>query len=141
MPKKLSLKFQQSVASAPDEAFDAWLNPKIPGTLWSVAEQLVFNPAVNALFYFSVEDYPHFGRFMEITRSTRIRHTLVSPNTSGEESMVTVDFKKRHDTTIVTLMHANVPDTKGGRAHEEGWNYFLNTFAEHFAKQSARQRT
>lgn len=38
----------------------------------------------------------------------------------------------------MTLVHSGLPDTEGGREHEEGWNYFLNLFAAQFADASGK---
>ena len=35
--KTLEFKFERTIPAPPDEVFDAWLNPKIPGTPWHEA--------------------------------------------------------------------------------------------------------
>jgi uncharacterized protein YndB with AHSA1/START domain len=49
----------------------------------------------------------------------------MSPNTSGEESMVTVTFKKQDEGTLMTLVHSDLPNTDGGRGHEDGWKFLM----------------
>jgi hypothetical protein len=52
----------------------------------------------------------------------------MSSNTLGLETKVSVRFQKRGGSTLMTLRHSNLPDTKAGRTHEWGWNYFLDAF-------------
>jgi hypothetical protein len=61
----------------------------------------------------------------------------VSPNTSGQESTVTLTFAKKGTNTLMTLVHSGIPDTAGGRTHEKGWNYFLGIFSEQFGGKNA----
>jgi uncharacterized protein YndB with AHSA1/START domain len=35
--KTLELKFERTISAPPDEVFDAWLNPKVPGNPWNAA--------------------------------------------------------------------------------------------------------
>ena len=32
------------------EVFDAWLNPKVPGNPWNIADKLILNPEVDGFF-------------------------------------------------------------------------------------------
>jgi hypothetical protein len=50
--------------------------------------------------------------------------------------MVTVAFKKQEEGTVMTLVHSDLPNTDGGRGHEDGWNYFLNIFLKQFERGS-----
>jgi uncharacterized protein YndB with AHSA1/START domain len=137
--KTIEFKFERTVPAPPSEVYNAWLNPKIPGNPWNAAEKFVLDPKVDGLFYWTLKGTSHYGRFTEIERPARIRHTWVSPNTLGEESTVTVTFKKQGEDTVMTLVHAGLPDTDGGRGHEKGWNYFLEIFREQFGNGSHRQ--
>ena len=130
--KTLEFKFERTIPAPPSEVYDAWLDPKIPGNPWNAADKLLLNPKVDGFFYWTFKGTPHYGRFTEIERPGRIQHTWVSPNTLGEESTVTVTFQKKGEDTLMTLVHSDLPDTEGGRKHEQGWNYFLNIFPEQF---------
>jgi len=130
--KTIEFKFERTIPAPPGEVYDGWLNPKIPGNPWNMADKLLLNPKVDGFFYWRVKDTPHYGRFTEIERPGRIQHTWMSPNTLGEESMVTVTFQKQGEDTLMTLVHSNLPDTDGGRGHEKGWNYFLEIFPRQF---------
>ena len=130
--KTLEFKFERTIPASLGEVFDAWLNPKIPGNPWHAADKLILNPHVDGFFYWTFKGTPHYGRFTEMQRPARMQHSWVSPHTLGEESMVTLTFRKHGEDTLMTLVHAGLPDTDGGRGHEKGWNYFLDIFPGQF---------
>jgi len=132
--KTIDVKLERMIPAAPNEVFDAWLNPKVPGNPWNMGDKLILNPKVDGLFYWLVKGTPHYGRFTEVKRGGRLQHTWMSPYTSGLESMVTVTFKKRKEGTLMTLLHAGLPDSDGGRGHNDGWNFFMDNFPKHFAE-------
>jgi hypothetical protein len=84
--------------------FDGWLNPKIPGNPWNAAEKFILDPKVDGLFYWTLKGMSHYGRFTEIERPGRIQHTWMSPNTLGQESIVTLTFQKQGEDTLMTLV-------------------------------------
>jgi uncharacterized protein YndB with AHSA1/START domain len=140
-PKKtIEIKVERTIPAPLVEVFDAWLNPKIPGNPWNMAEKLLLNPKVDGLFYWNVKSTSHYGRFTEMERPGRIQHTWVSPNTLGEESTVTVTFKKQGEDTLMTLVHSGLPDTDGGRSHNKGWNYFFDLFRQQFAAATQKNK-
>jgi len=130
--KTIEVRVERTICAPAAEVFDSWLDSKVPGTPWNMAEELLLHPHVNGLFYWKVKDTAHYGRFTEVVRPSRLQHTWVSPNTLGSESIVTVTFDSHGDETRMTLVHVGLPDTDGGRGHEKGWNYFLDIFPEQF---------
>jgi uncharacterized protein YndB with AHSA1/START domain len=135
----LEFKLERTIPAPADEVFDAWLDPKIPGNPWNAAEKFVLDPKLDGLFYWTLKGTSHYGRFTEVERPSRIQHTWVSPNTLGEESTVTVTFKKHGENTLMTLVHSDLPDHELARGHEKGWNYFLEIFREQFGNGSRKQ--
>ncbi len=136
--KTLEFKFERTIPAAPGEVYDAWLDPKIPGNPWHMADKLILNPHVDGFFYWLIRGTPHYGRFIEFERPSRIQHTWMSPNTLGEESTVTLTFEKEGADTLMTLVHSGIPDTEVGKSHEKGWNYFVGLFTETFGKASGK---
>jgi uncharacterized protein YndB with AHSA1/START domain len=134
--KKIEVKVERTIPAPPGEVFDGWLNPKIPGNPWNMAEKLLLSPKVDGFFYWTIKGIAHYGRFTEMERPGRIQCTWVSPSTSGLESVVTVTFKKQGKNTLMTLVHSDLPDTDGGRGHEKGWNFFLDSFLKQFTNVS-----
>jgi uncharacterized protein YndB with AHSA1/START domain len=138
--KTLEFTFERTIPAPPVEVFDAWLNPETPGTPWHESDKLIFNPKVDALWYWLIRGNSHFGRFTELERPVRIRTTWMSRSTLGEESIVTLTFKKKGDDTLMTLVHSGLPDADGGRGHEKGWNYFLDIFPAQFGVGSRKEK-
>ncbi len=138
--KTIEIKVERTIPASPAEVFDAWLNPKIPGTPWHESDKLILNPKVDGFFYWLTRGTAHYGRFTEMGRPDRMEHTWMSRYTLGEESTVTVTFKKRGGDTLMTLLHSGLPDTNEGRSHENGWNYFLDIFPKQFGDDSRRKK-
>lgn len=130
--KTIEVKVERTIPAHANEVFDAWLNPETPGTPWSMAEELLLNPHVDGFFYWLIQGNAHYGRFTEVERPNRLHHTWMSRSTQGEESRVIVTFQSTGENTLMTLVHSNLPDTDGGRGHEKGWNFFLDSFSKPF---------
>lgn len=126
----IEITVERTIPAAPDQVFDAWLNPMIPGTIWHAADKFVLDPKVDGLFFWTIEGTSHYGRFTEMRRPARMQHTWMSPNTGGLESTVTVAFKKQGNSTVMTLVHSGLPDTNQGKGHEKGWNFLMANFCE-----------
>lgn len=139
-PKTIELTIERTIPAGPDAVFDAWLNPKVPGTPWSEADKLLLNPIVDGFFYWLIRGTAHYGRFTKVDRGSYLQHTWVSPNTLGLESTVTVTFKKKGGDTVMTLVHTGLPDNNQGRGHEGGWNYFMGNFEKQFGGATAKAR-
>jgi len=136
--KTLEVKLERTIPASPKEVFDAWLNPKVPGTPWNEKDKLIFNPKVDGFFYWLISGTSHYGRFTKIKQPSQIQHTWMSRYTQGEESTVTVTFKKKGEDTLMTLVHSDLPDNEGGKSHEGGWSYFLDKLLKTF--ESAKRR-
>ena len=128
--KTLEFKFERVIPASPSEVYNSWLSPKTPGTPWHEAKKLILNPTVDGFFYWLFGQTPHYGRFTKISKGSRIQHTWMSPYTLGQESLVTVTFKKKGQGTLMTLLHTGLPNDEGGKSHEYGWNYFLDKFTK-----------
>lgn len=124
----------------PEEAYDAWLDPRHPGSPWHESEKLILNPTLDGFFYWLVHGTTHYGRFTEARRPGRIRHTWVSPNTLGMESTVTVTFKKKGQETLMALVHSGLPNAEAARAHREVWTEMLESFANQLPTASRKTR-
>jgi len=135
----IEFKFDRTIPAPPNEVFDAWLNPKIPGNPWNAAEKFMLDPEVDGLFFWAVRGTSHYGRFTVFERPARIQHTWVSPNTLGQESIVTLTFQKQGEDTLMTLVHSGLPDHDLARGHERGWSYFLGMFHEQFGSGSRKK--
>lgn len=134
--RTLEVKVERTIPAAPAEVFDAWLDPKIPGNPWNYAEKMILNPTVDGLFYWAHGPNAHYGRFVKVDRPGRIEHTWMSRTTQGEETTVTVTFKKAGEGTLMTLVHSGLLNEEQQRKHNEGWSYFLGIFPDQFKRPS-----
>jgi uncharacterized protein YndB with AHSA1/START domain len=138
--KKIEIKLERTIAATPSEVYKAWLNPKVPGSPWNMGQKHILNPKAGVLWYWLVGKTAHYGMFTKVEPARRIQQTWVSPSTMGEESKVTVTFKKHAAGTLMTLVHSDLPDNPDGRGHEAGWNMFLDKFPKHFEKKQSKKK-
>jgi uncharacterized protein YndB with AHSA1/START domain len=138
--KTIEFRFERTIPAPAGEVFDAWLNPKFPGSIWYGADKFLLNPQVDGFFYWLIQGNAHYGRFTEVQRPARLQHTWMSRSTLGEESTVTVTFAQQAEGTLVTLLHAGIPDSDLGRGHEKGWKHFLGKFTEHVENASDKKK-
>ena len=137
--KTLEFKFEKTIPAPIEEVFESWLDPKVPGTTWNAAEKLILDPRMDGLFYWLLKGTAHYGRFTQVDRPNRLQHTWMSPNTLGQESTVTVNFKRQGEATLMTLVHSGLPDHERARGHKDGWTYFLGLFNEQFGSGSRKK--
>ena len=134
-PKHISVAVERLIPAQPDQLFDAWFDPKIPGNPWNIADKFILDRKIDGLFYWAMKDNAHYGRFILLERPVIIQKTWVSKTTHGEETIVTINFAKQGEKTLMSLVHSNLPDSESGREHEQGWNFFLSKFLETFDKK------
>ena len=138
------LTMSRTIPASVADVFDAWIDPKSAGSLWSQCERVILNPVVDGLFYVAFEHegrlWPHYGRFVRIDRPRRIEHTWVSEATRGLETVVTFTLEQRAAQTQVTLLHTGLPDAEAVRQHEQGWTSMLSALSEQFALHEATAR-
>jgi uncharacterized protein YndB with AHSA1/START domain len=131
----------RTIPAPPDEVFDAWLDPKIPGTPRHENRKLIVDSKVDGLWYWlTLANTPHYGRFLEIERPARVRYSWMSPNTLGLESTVTVTFQPKGEDTLMTLVHSGLPNEAMAKAHEKGWGSIWEKFDDIFVSGSHRKK-
>ena len=135
----LEFKIERTISATPEESFDAWLDPKVPGNIWNAAEKFVMDVKTDGLFYWLLRGTAHYGRFTEVQRPHRLKHTWMSPNTLGHESNVSVSFRKSGNDTVMTIIHSDLPDCEPAKGHEKGWGYFTSVFVEQFGNGTRKR--
>jgi uncharacterized protein YndB with AHSA1/START domain len=136
----LEFRFERTIPAVPGEVFDAWLDAKVPGTPWHEHEKLIVDAKVDGLWYWLVRGNPHYGRFTQFERPGRIQLTWMSRHTLGLESTVTVTFQKKGDGTLLTLVHAGLPNDDLAKPHEKGWNFILDNLLAVFGIGEIRRK-
>ncbi len=131
-PKTMELKFERVIPAKPSDVYTAWLDKKTPGTTWHENDKLILNAKVNGFFYWLIDGNAHYGRFLKMQKSKLLQYTWMSRHTLGEESKVTVTFKKIAEGTLMTLVHSDLPKDERAKVHEAGWNHFLDKLTGHY---------
>lgn len=129
----------RTIAAAPTEIYDLWIDPSSPGCLWYGIARAIVQPVVDGLFYHRVQfegrEWPHYGRFTVLERPSCIEHTWVSEATRGLESVVTLTLEPKDGRTLVTLRQSNIPDDEMGRRHEQGWGFLLAAIEQRVSRR------
>lgn len=76
----------------------------------------------------------HYGCFIALDKPRGIKHTWVSEDTRGLESIVTLSFDAVEGKTQVSVNHSGIPDDEAGRRHEHAWGYVLAKMRSRFGK-------
>jgi len=130
----VEIEVERTIQAMPSEVFDAWLDPAVPGAFGHESEHLIADLKTDGLWYWrSIGGTPHYGRFLELSRPDRIRHSWMSPNTLGNESFVTVTFQKQQGSTLMTIRHSGLPSAEMAAAHKKGWISFFDKFKDSLA--------
>ena len=72
----------------------------------------------------------HSGTYREIERPHRLVFTWTSAATQHRDSVVTVTFEPRADTTMVEIHQVGLPDEGAQSGHRSGWTDALAALAE-----------
>lgn len=134
------------VIAAPAEViFDAWTDADSFGT-WMTAGPVIraeatTDPRVGGEFTVMVHTpsavLPHRGTYLVVDRPRQLSFTWESPNTDGQETVVTVDFTEVDAGTEVAVTHAGLPSRSAWDAHSGGWVACLEALDRFAVAQSA----
>lgn len=137
--KLIEVNVSRLIPGPAADVFDVWLDPSCPGSPWHGAKKIIVSPVVDGLFFWGHEHekrvLPHYGRFLRVDRGKLLEHTWMSESTHGLESTVAISFEARPGGTQVTILHRGLPDDEDGRAHQDGWEYFLGELEKPFQKK------
>jgi len=137
--KRVVARVTREIAGKPREVFEAWTNPKHPGSPWARRNgirMVIVNRAVGGLFYINMGPpmplATHFGRFLRLDKPKLIVHTWASEGTLGAETLVRISLKAKGNGTRFSLRHTGLRSAGSARAHEEGWGMIIGWLAEGF---------
>ena len=141
----LSLSVSRTINAPIEKVFDAWLDPKMlaqfilpmPGMPQPEVEN---EPAQGGSFTIVMpvgeNQVPHTGKYLEITRPTRLVFTWESP-CSTDGSTVTINFSQASENkTNVELTHVRFIDEETRSDHEGGWTNILEALNETMSETS-----
>jgi uncharacterized protein YndB with AHSA1/START domain len=139
-----ALVVRRTIAAAPEEIFDAWLDPEALG-IWMRPDGIRHTSAkadarvggsYEIVMQGEEKTYPHHGVYRTIDRPRRLVFTWISHGTEGCETLVTVDFLPTGQRTEVVVTHEQLPE--GAReSHSKGWTSGLERLAQFSAKDAA----
>ncbi len=139
--QRFEVNLSRTIDATPEEVYEVWLDPKIPGSLWFGAERVILDLVVDGLYYHNVHheghDWAHYGRFLRLEPGRVIEHTWMSEATRGIETTVTVTLEPKGQGTLLTLRHRDLPDDRLGRQHEEGWGFITDALAQRLGTRAA----
>jgi uncharacterized protein YndB with AHSA1/START domain len=126
---ELNLKVERTIKAAPEDVFNAWLNPEMLRQFMMPAAGMSVPKASNdpqeggrfeIVMLAGENEIPHAGTYREISPHDRIVFTWESPF-SVEDSTVTLTFAPADEGTHVTLTHVRFSDAETRDNHKGGW--------------------
>ena len=111
-----------------EDLFDAWLDPQAlstwmrPGSIQKTTAKLDVRVGgrYEILMESDTDSYPTQGEYRVIDRPRRLVFTWISRGTEHRESLVTVDFIARGESTEVVVTHEQLPESQRS-SHTDGW--------------------
>ena len=131
---------RRTIKASASELFDAWLDADSLGE-WmgpcagDARSDVKVDARVGGAFEFimhvGANSIPHTGVYVEITRPSRLVFTWNSPNTGGQDTLVTVEFKPGTTGTEIVLTHERLPASQID-GHTGGWTVIFDNLEKRF---------
>jgi uncharacterized protein YndB with AHSA1/START domain len=134
---------RRTIAASPAELFDAWLDPQALA-IWMRPSGIRRTTATadarvggryEIIMQGDQTTHPHHGIYQLIDRPRRLVFTWISNATAGRETLVTVDFHPRGESTEVVITHERLPEG-ASESHTEGWTSALARLADRGSSES-----
>jgi uncharacterized protein YndB with AHSA1/START domain len=139
------LRLSRTFSAPRERVFDAWTDPDVLREWWSAMPTMTPTIAEVDLreggrYRLGMRDsesgHEHVvvGEYREIRRPERLAYTWIwegSPEMTGGETLVEIEFNEDGDGTEVVLTHTGLPteDSRGRHAH--GWNGCFDSLARY----------
>ncbi len=131
---------RRTIAASAEQLFDAWLDPEAlaiwmrPGEIRSTVATVdarAWAVATKSSCSSATEEYPTAGVYRVIDRPRQLVFTWHSRGDEKKESLVTVDFIARGESTEVVVTHERLPESSR-TPHANGWTSGLARLDESF---------
>lgn len=132
------LRMTRTIKADQQAVWDAWTQPKqmknwtCPDPMGAVEVEADLRIGGAFRIVMEVEGNKHiaFGTYREIDAPNRIVYTWdwEDPETAMGETVVTVDFLAKGDSTEVVLVHSGFPAVEAKESHEQGWGACIMRF-------------
>lgn len=128
-----SLTVRRHLASTPERAFDAWVDPRLTGRwLFATPDGQIVRCDIDARpgGGFTItdrrggDDVEHVGSYVEVDRPRRLVFTFGVPKYSSEMTKVVLTFTPEQAGCDLLLEHYDVP-AEWVKQTEEGWRDLL----------------
>jgi uncharacterized protein YndB with AHSA1/START domain len=129
------LRLEHTFAAPREDVFDAWTNPEVLRRWWAAGPDWVTPAAEVDLreggrYSLSMRNpesddvHTVVGEYREVRRPERLVYTWAWEGESPEpnETVVTVEFSDRGDTTDVVLVHEGFSSDQSRAMHGHGWD-------------------
>ncbi len=133
-----AIMVRREIKAPAADLFDAWLDPELlaqwmrPGDF--APARVKNDPRVGGAFEISMQSacgdgILHTGIYRKIDRPKVLVFTWISVHTQERESLVTVAFNARGNSTEIVITHEMLPDADAAGKHAGGWGSLLEKLA------------
>lgn len=125
-----TLTVSREIAAPAEALFDAWLEPRSlsvwlrPLVISQTRAEVDARVGGDFRIVMVRDDAEvlHSGRYLEIDRPRRLVFSWKSPATGHRDTIVTVTFQERADSTLVEIHQVGLADEQARAGHDEGWS-------------------
>lgn len=135
------VKIEKRIKADRKRLFKAWLDPSdfsrwfLPGEKVGIGN-VALDPRPGGYFKIDMmingQVRPHEGSYVEITEPSKLVFTWKSWKTGGRDTLVTITFVPEGESTLITLIHEQLPDAEACESHTHGWTGILSGLAGFF---------
>lgn len=138
MTSETGLRIERSYDTSPEEVFDAWTNPEVLRRWWVVQSGETTPIAevdlrVGGRYRLAMETpegvrHTVQGEYLQVDRPRRLVYSWqweLDAGGLGPASTVSVEFRRRGESTEVVLEHTGLPDSESRDRHAHGWTACL----------------
>lgn len=137
------LHLNREFACPVEKVFSAWTEPEALKGWFCNSGVAEFNPVVGGQFYVQMvtEKFGALeltGEYLEIIKNEKIKFTwkwLTEPLTQAGETVVTVEFLARDNSTEIKLTHEGFTTEEFKNNHTEGWDFAMENFEKVLKEQ------
>ncbi len=136
MDKNLKINKNYEISYPRKAVYGAWLSPK---AVVGPATKIEVNPTVGGHIrvHFRSDRGPAMlsGEFLVVKPREKLVYTWTS-DTTGEETMVTIDFADCEKGTDIDIIHTGFISESSCVKHEAGWDAFIKGIEQYLASNN-----
>jgi len=131
----LSVNLNKQISAPIQTVFEAWLDPEtlakfilpMPGMPSpQVENDAVEGGSFTIVMHVGDDKIPHTGKYLEITRFSKLVFSWVSPVSTDDSTVTLVFTEVSPQQTLVELTHIKFLNEETRRNHEGGWGNILD---------------